>query len=124
MSSKRQPSINQPASNDPNRAANAIGARPEVTGNRTAADNILVRIQRSHPTKVSPDLVPLITPTAEPGYASLWSSLWSSIRESIVERVALYGASTHPAGFLADGYFGTGEAIETTKKDSSKGCRK
>jgi hypothetical protein len=119
MSSKRQPSINQPASNGLNRAANA---RPEVTGDRTAAGNILVRIQRSRPTKISLDLVPLITPTAEPGYGSLWSSLWSSIRESIVERVALYGASTHPAGFLADGYFGTGESIKATNEDPSR-CR-
>jgi hypothetical protein len=123
MSSKRQPSINQPASNGLNRAANAIDARPEVTGNRTSAGNILVRIQRSRPTKISPDLVPLITPTAEPGYGSLWSSLWSSIRESIVERVALCGASTHPAGFLADRYLGTGESIKTANEDASK-CRR
>jgi uncharacterized protein YjiS (DUF1127 family) len=122
MSSKGRPSFNQQASNDPNRAANVNDARLEVIDNWASADNMLIWAQRSHLTKTSPDLVPSITPTAEPGNTSLWSSLLSSIRESIVERVALYGASTHPAGFLADSYFGTEEPIKTANEDSSETC--
>jgi hypothetical protein len=122
MSSKGQPSINQQASNDPHRAANANDARPDVTDNRASADNMLIWAQRSHLTKTSPDLVPSIRPSAEPGDTSLWSSLLSSIRESIVERVALYGASTHPAGFLADRYFGTEGPIKTANEGSSEKC--
>jgi hypothetical protein len=122
MSSKGQPSINQQASSDPHRAANVNDARPDVTDNRASADNILIWAQRSHLTRNSPELAPSITPTAEPGNTSLWSSLLSSVLESIVERVALYGASTHPAGFLADRYFGAEEPIKTADEDSSETC--
>jgi hypothetical protein len=122
MSSKGQPSINQQAGNNPHRAANADDARPIVTNNRASADNILIWAQRSHLSQSSPDLAPSTTPTTEPDNTGLWSSLLSSIRDSIVERVALYGASTHPAGFLADRCFGTEEPIETANEDTSETC--
>ena len=122
MSSKGQPSVIQQASKDPHREVNANDARPDVTDNRASADNMSIWAQRSHLTKTTPDLVPSITPSAEPSNTSLWSSLLSSIRESIVERVALYGASTHPAGFLVDRYFSTEELMKTANEDSSETC--
>jgi hypothetical protein len=120
MASKRQPSINQGDGNRPNQASSGEDARPGAAGHPATANNILIWVQRSNLAKVSPGLVRAIPPTVEVGRqnTSLWRSLWSLIWESILEGFALYGASIHPAAFLAVKYDATEQPIDAPNDSS------